>query len=578
MVLPDGTKSEQNRPGKGRALLFAVAALAIVAGFVALGSLSPSEQVAIDTTTTTTTIPEVDAPIDLENFSVSQIATGPPLEWERVAGSATGYPLAVTEHGGVLYLFTSGQGPWAGEPGGLVTWRSSDGTDWEPVGETVIGREFQITHVITSTDGFIAIGARPGGNHLIVWRSDDGIEWTSTEIPTDVDSPYITPRPTAAAAFDNRVAIATDYELDQERLVADHLAAAGIDVDLPMMSWNTRYGGEDGVQLTVSGPLGIPVLTTSLDELGLTEQEYQWVMRGLDRGGQSEIWVVDETGNRESVTIRLNWVTNLVSQPDGTLFASGFGGAGLEEGFVSTDGVHWEPADDGNIGRAISWGNRLVAVTSGPVLEVLMSSDGRTWEESGVADLFPTQWSWYPVAMGAGPDGLAMSFAGQDSTSPPPRVTTEATLTSDGATLSVDHQRSAYVLEIGGETHTWNMYQPGTAQVPEELEVDLANEAIVYKDPETGEPLAQFGFEDLRRMESQPIRFADVIGHHALVFSEEGSDWEIRDLKPVVGDNSRVILLEVVSGRLVAVTHEPHFDPTQSMPPTGFEIWTAPLP
>lgn len=577
MVLPDGTKSDQNRPGSSRTLLFAVAALAIVAGFVALGSLSPSEQVAVDTTTTTTTIPEVEAPIDLENFSVSQIATGPPLEWERVAGSTTGYPLAVTEHAGVLYLFTSETGPWADEPGGLVTWRSSDGTDWEPVGETVSGK-FHVANVIASDDGFVAIGTESGDSNLLVRRSDDGIEWTSTAIPTDAESPYLTPVPTAAAVFGDRLVIAAGYRLDQRALVTDSLAEAGIDVDLPMMTWNTSYGGEDGVQLTVSGPLGIPVLTTSLDELGLTEQEHQWVMSGLDRGEQSEIWVVDESGSLETATVPLIRVSTLVTQPDGSLFAGGFGGAGLNDGFVSADGLHWEEADDRNIGRALSWGDRLIGVTNGPGLKVLMSSDGRTWEEAGLSDMFPSQWGWYPVAMGAGPDGLAMTLEGQSFSSPPPRVTTDATLTSDGATLSVDHQRSAYVLEIDGETHTWNMYQPGSAQVPEELEVDLASEAVVYKEPDTGETLAEFAFEELRRLESQPISFADVIGHHALAFTEDGSEWKIRDLEPVVGDDSRVLLLEVASERLVAVTHHPHFDPTQNLPPMGFEVWTAPLP
>ncbi len=212
MVLPDGTKSDRNRPGKGRALLFAVAALAITAGFVALGSLSPSDRVAVETTTTTsTTLSDLDPPIDPENFSVSQIATGESLEWDRAAGSTTGYPLTVIEHEGTFYLFTSMQPRWADEPGGLVTWRSTDGTEGEPVGEAVIGREFHVADVIASADGFTAIGARPGGNHLIVWRSGDGVEWSATEIPTDADSPYLTPRPTAAAAFDNRVAIAMEY-------------------------------------------------------------------------------------------------------------------------------------------------------------------------------------------------------------------------------------------------------------------------------------------------------------------------------------------------------------------------------
>ncbi|MFP4074668.1 MAG: hypothetical protein ACLFVZ_11590, partial [Actinomycetota bacterium] len=395
----------------------------------------------------------------------------------------------------------------------------------------------------------------------------------------------ITPRPTAATVFGDRLAIASGYHLDQRALVTDHLAAAGIDVDLPMMTWDTRYAGDDGVELAVRGPLGIPVLTTSLEELGLTEQEQRWVMRGLDREGQSEVLIVDGTGNRESASIPLNWVTNMVSQPDGSLFASGFGGAELNDGFVSTDGLRWEPVEDADIGRAISWGDRLIGVTNGPGLEVLMSSDGQTWEETGVADMFPSQWDWHPIAMGAGPDGLAMTLEGHNTAGPLAGQAREqqdhehATLTSDGATLSVDHQRSAYVLEVDGETHTWNTFQPGSAQVPEQLEIDLDNEAVLFRDPETGETLAQFGFDELRRLEtgSRSTEFAEVIDHHALAFTADGSGWEIRDLDPITGEDSRVILIEVGSGRLIVVTHDPVFDPTHA-PPAGFELWTAPIP
>lgn len=177
MVLPDGTKSDQNRPGRSRALLFAVAALAIVAGFVALGSLSPSEQVAVDTTTTTTTIPEVEAPIDLENFSVSQIATGPPLEWERMTGSTRGYPITVTEHEGTFHLFASARAPtappglnWLGSsdqgPAGLVTWRSENGENWERMGETVIDTEYQPQVRFSDVVG----------HHALLYTRD-GTEW-----------------------------------------------------------------------------------------------------------------------------------------------------------------------------------------------------------------------------------------------------------------------------------------------------------------------------------------------------------------------------------------------------------------
>lgn len=581
MVLPDGTKSDRSRPGKGRAFLFAVAALAIVAGFVALGSLSPSDPVATETTTTTITIPEVEAPIDPENFSLSQIATGPPLEWRRVAESTTGYPLAVTQHEGTFYLFASDHPPWGYESGGLSTWRSSNGEDWEAHG-AVIDREYKVSRLKATSHGFVAAGLRPGDSNLIVWWSDDAMEWTATTIPAGADSGYLMPRPTAMAMLDQRAVVVANHGLDSEGLLEDRLAAAGIEVEMSRLRWDTRYGGEDGIELNLLGPFGMTVLTTNIETLDLSEQEHEWLMSGATRDGDSSIWIVDPRGNWESGTIPLNQVTYLASRPDGTLIANGLGGAGISDAMVSNDGLRWDPPEDDILDRSaiISWGDRLISFSADLRPEVSISSDGRNWDETGLMRMFPPQVGrWYPGAMGASSEGLALTVEGQNTSGFTSSGEPTVTLTSNDANLTLSPQRGELILETDGETHAWPIPRPGLAEPTEGLEPDLANGTLRFLEPDTGQTLAEFSFEELYRAETRTrtVRFSDIVAHHALAFTRDGESWDIRDIGTLVKDDSRVQHLGVGQRQLIAILEKPSFGP-DGVQSTGFEIWTAPLP
>jgi len=548
---------------------------------MALGSLSPSEQVAVDTTTTTTTIPEVEAPIDPDNFSVSQIATSEPLDWERVANTSTGYPLTVTEHEGSFYLFASDHYPWTDEPGGLNTWKSSDGEDWVAHG-AVIDPQYKVTQVQATPDGFVAAGRRPGDSALIVWWSNDAIEWTTRTIPTGVDSGYLLPEPTAMATLGQRAVVVANQELDREGLLEDRLAVAGVEVDMSSLRWDTRYGGEDGIELSLLGPFGMTVLTTNIETLDLTEQEHEWLMSGETRDGDSSVWVIDPSGNWESGTIPLNQVTYLASRPDGTLIANGLGGAGISDALVSDDGLHWRtPEEDASGGSTIiSWDDRLISFSTDLSPEVMVSSDGQTWQETGLMERFPTQVGrWYPTAVGANSAGLALTVEGQNTVGFTSSGESTVTLTSDDANLTFAAQRGELTVEADGGTHTWPIPWPGRSEPTEGLEPDLATSTLRFLEPDTGEILAEFSFEELYRTETRArtVSFSDIVAHHALAFTRDGENWDLRDIGSLVGDDSRVRHLEVGQRHLIAILEKPSLGPDGTRS-TGFEIWTAPLP
>ncbi|HEU4895218.1 MAG TPA: hypothetical protein VFT85_05235, partial [Acidimicrobiia bacterium] len=137
MVSPEGTGSGQQRQGTGRGALLAVAALVVAAGFAVLGSLSPAEEIAVETTTTiapTTTTSVIEAPIDLENFDVGQIVTGEPLDLTLAATIEAGYPLALVEQDDGFYAFVTTTSEWIASRGGLLAWHSVEGADWAPLG------------------------------------------------------------------------------------------------------------------------------------------------------------------------------------------------------------------------------------------------------------------------------------------------------------------------------------------------------------------------------------------------------------------------------------------------------------
>lgn len=582
VVLPDGTGSEHSGPRKGRSLLFAVAAITIVGGFVALGTLSPSiSQTVLEPTTTTassTTTTEVEPPVDPENFTVSQIATGEPLEWEKMVSSARGHPIGVTEHGGTLYLFATGHPPWEPEPGGLTTWTSEDGRNWRPIDDG-IGPEFNVTSVTSTPQGLIAVGARPGGGNLILWRSDDAVEWSTRQVPTGADGLYRTPRPLAVGATADSVVVSAVNELDREGLVQNRLREAGIEVDLSQLSWETRYAGDDGIELILYGPLRTPALTVTLDEIGLSELEQELITRDLAVGNWSNIWVVDHDGNWLSGNIPLSHVSAIFGRSDGSFLALGGGGAGLPAAMVSPDGLNWNPTSDSPVPvSASSYPDGFVGFSDRAIPEILASDSGQAWESLYTVDQLPSLGGWFVSAFGAGDDGLAMTVQGRETGGLEPPAGTPTVTSANGSILTLDFEQGLYELTTGDQIeHTWEMPRRGPVDATEGPQVDLESQMVIFPDPETRDTLAEFSFQELRDAESEyrSVSLSDIVQHHALVFSTDGSEWEIQDAGPILGSQA-IRLLEVGNGQILAVTVP--YSPLPNSSQGGFEIWSAGIP
>lgn len=188
VVLPDIPGPDGNRPKSGRTVPFVVAALAIVAGFAVMGSLSPAEPDAVasaESGTSTTIEPEHRVDIDFD-----QISPGEPFDWGGVTETDTGYAIAVAEHLGESYFFASATPAWTDEPGGLFVWKSSDGEVWRVIGR-VIDESHKVTAVISAGGRIVATGVDPAVAGFVLWESDDGVDWRRSEVAVDPGSLYV---------------------------------------------------------------------------------------------------------------------------------------------------------------------------------------------------------------------------------------------------------------------------------------------------------------------------------------------------------------------------------------------------
>lgn len=584
MVSPDGTRPEVNRPEVGRTALFAGAALLIAVGFVVLGSLTaPDEPIAAETTTssTSTTVAEIMPPIDLDDFTVGQIATGQPLEWARVEADLIGYPLGLTEHDGAVYSFASLTSRFQPTAGGLTGWRSADGTTWESLGQ-VVGDDYRVTMVESTEHGLVAVGTSADGSTLMVWTSHDGERWTPNEFSDESDYPsrYY---PMAIGANDGVLVIATNFDLDRQTLLEEALHDAAIDLDLSYLGWSTDWRGESGHWLTVDGPLGIRALEIPLDDLDLTPRETQWIVEGHSNTQTAGLWVnrAGEDGWRLISMDGFEWIESIVTRADGTMILVGSGPAGRISRQTG-DGILWTDYDADREPRVMHrWGSRLVGILDFSRPELLVSDDGVSWDSMGPADRFPLPIQWHVGALGSGDDGVALSVIGYD---PSPRfeepavtgeIDTSEIVTSEGHVLTLNLEERRLALTVGDTTHTWKIFGPDPAPG---VEVDTFERIVTFSDPHTGERLTELTFQELTEAEHAYYteRFQPD-EHKALVFTEDGSRWVIQSAADAVGESTWIPLLEVAGGHVYAAVLEPATVYNLYAEP-GFELWVAEIP
>lgn len=578
MVLPDGSRSESNRPGLGRTALLALAALALAVGGLALGALTTPDPEAIaetfPTSTTSTTIEQIEPPIDFDNFSVGQIAVGDPLGWERAARFDEGETVDLVEHEDRLFLF--GYGDWYARSGGLQVWSSEDGLVWDPLGQ-VIEESHPISRVASTPQGLIALQPGPTGEGFTIWRSRDAVRWAPELVPVELDSEQATVHPHAVTGSKSTLMVTGDVQMDVTALLEERL---GDGLDAPVDLW--RYGwshhrSAEGIVIDVLGPLGMVAQQVSAEELGLTETEQSWIVDGYGSSTDTDVWVSrgGHSGWEHSTIDDARWIDSLIITKDSMVMALGHGST-LSGTWVSDGGLDWRRLDFLSRPYTVEpWGDGFAGPDSYGGNDVLVSEDAEHWDSTGLSDHFPSSIGWGVGPFAAGPGGIVVGVEGWGRPNQPIELSIPPRLTRGSVILTMNLDIGVLDLEAGGEHHEYHVY---TGTAPQSLFVDLAAESVDFFDDDTGELLSTFSFSELLAAE-EAYWSHDFFEerYQALAFTPDGVEWTIQDVEAALGGAVWMRGFEVTEDRVIVVVSglEDQYGRDQ-MP--GFEIWTAPIP
>lgn len=538
-----------------------------------MGALSRADEAAVETTTTstipTTTSTVIPAPIDLEDFEVSQIETGAQFQWENTLTFDGGYPLALIEHRGSMYLFVNEEAYWGGETGKLDLWEWEDSGPWRHSG-TIAGAEHSITAVASNGDEVILVGTSVEGNALSVWRSTDLETWAREDIPIEHAQPYGIALPTAVGANGDLVVVAAIVAIDNREIIEDALREAGHPVDLHDFGWSLERE-----EVVIFGPFGMVLDRVPLADLGWDEDEQATIVQTFNGPPTLSTWVQRQGEDwRESELEGINGVESILPHPDGGLTARGWGTNGMVSLF-SSDGLEWSEAPASQTPWMVRvWGDRLVGPGERSLPGLLVSDDGEIWEHIGPDERFPMSIHWSTDAVATGPDGLVFTTSGVAPGLPlsppgPPAMTIDM---STGATLHLDFDTGRLEVETDDRTYGWEMY---TQDGPDDgVTTDLETGTVIFSDPETGDFLGEVSYEDLIRMEEDYYRSREPESHRALVFTPDGETWSIQDVGAEFGDSGRIGHLAIGAGEVAAAVFPAWWLGVDG----GFEVWTAPLP
>lgn len=552
------------------------ALVAVLAAGVTLVMLTSPDPAALEattsTSTTSTTLPEVVAPIDLENFSVDQVARGEPFAWVRSLNVVEGFPVALLRHESSVYLFATEEPNFSGlDSSGLRAWRSSDGLAWEPLGQ-VIGQSHRIGMVSSTEQGLTAVETGSGNPSFTVWRSQDGRDWRPEEVALEDANDVMTLFPHAVGGTGRLLIVAGQMNVDIFPFLEEKLG------EMAHYGWGTDVFGDE-VQFTLYGPFGIPLAGISAEDLSLSDGETQMIIDAFSSQNDVgvDLWVKD--GESEWQQTRLpeaHWVDRITTTPYGDAIAHGWGTAGSSS-WTSRDGLNWEKTPFATHHYLNErWGETLVAPSSEGGMSIYVSPAGGEWNDIGPAEHFPAPIQWWLGPVAAGPGGIAASVQGWDVGEPvePVMSTEPPTLSNQDAILTIDVYAGEYRLEKGEQVYRW----PAMAGTPDGIDIDLDSASIQFLDPESGRQLASFQIEDIIEAQEAHIAAEDPRspGYAAFAFTSDGTDWTIQSHDDI-GSESSVTQLAVTDSHVVAtaVALDAFYNPSS---PTSFEVWTAATP
>jgi hypothetical protein len=527
------------------------------------------EEAALEPTPSTTPSPTVQ--IDLETFTVDQIAVGQPFDWQSVLSVEEGMALPLVTHGDWTYLFTVGEESSDESGDQLSAWRSRDGVSWDDLG-TVLVVDGHVRAVVATPQGLVAIEETQEGG-LSMRRSPDGAAWDTEAVPVSNGAAGV--NLLAVGGTDRLIAVAAYETSGGEDLIENGLENAGHDPALAL-HWGVENVGDD-FRFTFYGPLGLAVLTLTGSEMGLTQTEIDQIHEGSGEQ-EASVWTSVDGGDFVATTVDdAGWIDTFTPAPDGSLLAFGWGngGAGI---WKSWDGTIWEQVASGlygGVGTARMWDGRLFGPpTNVGGVGLLDSFDGSNWNEVGdLAQRFPPQIQWTSSNLGVGGAGLVLTAEGFRDR-PQPELSRQPTvITRDGYTLSLDLVVGMIGLSTpSGATGSWPVW--GVASPPG-LEVDPKTQTVRLG---VGEETVEWTFDELT--EAEAVYWGEEAWqyspeHFALIFTSDAENWSIADLGDLLADGSLVSSLGVTEDRVVVLTVSA---PQESEGGAGgLQIWAAPV-
>lgn len=517
----------------------------------------------------------IETPVDLDDFSIDQIETGPPFDWKPVAIAEDAFPHTLLEHRDQLYVFASSAEGGAAPPSGLQAWRSDNGVAWNFLG-TVISEDHQISSIASTEVGLIAVATNDSDERIHLWGSVDGIAWSEIvdSIPVG-DDPITSFQSSAVFADDEMVVVAGSTALDGLRLFEQHFRdTTRTEVDLSGLTVGWEHVGGD-LTMVVRGPLGILAHQIPASDLGLTQEQTDWISGYIGgQGDRAVVWTTRMNGDWESAEIEgAFWLTSLTTGPEGELIAFGYGNT--TGAWRSSDGVNWEPESNeaGDLYLAEPWADGFIGFGyTGSGEDVLVSERGDAWEPAGLSALFPRGLGWYSSGLGTGKGGIAV-VAEIWLEGSPPFDSGRSTIEKDGFTVTVNHESGNVTLESDDHRRSWGMW---SSQPPDDVEIDIPTRSITFHDPESGETLVSFTMDELRDLELR-ARVFELEGNVVFSFSTDAETWSLQDMGDEIGESARVLDLEVTDERVVALVAD-RDEWLGGFATIGFEIWSAEIP
>jgi hypothetical protein len=416
------------------------------------------------------------------------------------------------------------------------------GTTEPPAGDAAVTLEWTeaglsgetfIDQMIATDGGFIAYRFAHGSK---AWVSEDGVEWTEADLDLDLSDDQFFSSEISTGNL-RYVAIGGTFDDDNMLLTSPDgftWSQQELDLEFPELDgWEPA--GPDSV---VVGPAGY-VIQGSMDRQGVDEHRFV-VWTSADGATWNLVADPFEPGAyiREILPTGTGYVTSgYVEGAD----------AGGDRFWWSSDGASWEESDIDFLndaflplgGEIARWGDKVVtAVGTEDGVRLWTSADGDTWEPLPASPSLDHTDQFHIVVteIAAGPLGIVLLAELEPPRQPMPPVVIE----KDGLTVTIELETGQVVV---ADQATGTVLFEASLEDEDTLIIDDQDGSITVVDPDTGESLIAFTFEEFEEAQDKAFEeagfespeFGEPQLTSVLFFSPDGQRWTSVALEETFG-------------------------------------------